>query len=524
MKPITSSIVLSAVLALSIPSEAAESTSVLVYRVTVVHGQTQAINYRYLKSSTMIDFKGTALLPQAQGRAKVKSKAGATEIAAKFENLSSPTQFGLEYLTYVLWAISPDGRPTNLGELIVKNGKSKLNVTASFQSFGLVVTAEPYFAVSEPSDVVVMENAVRKDTQGTVVSIEAKYDLLQRGQYQVDIAPSDLSMVMDKKTPLAVYEARNALRIARAARAQAYATDAFNSARELMTLTEAKGLSKKRRAAMAREVVQRAEDARFMSIKRQEAESLAGERRDSKFQLVIAKEAVTAAELGQSQAETAQAQAEFAQDRADAGRTAAEASNATFEQAKNRANAGRAVAEAAAATSEQARSRAAAERDAAVGQAKRSKGESAVLRAQLLLQLNSILQTRDSARGLIVNMSDVLFATGDADLQSAAREKLAKISGIVLSHPDLRFEVEGHTDSVGSDASNQMLSERRARGVLGYLVSQGVSADSIVARGFGSARPVASNDTAEGRQSNRRVELVMTGDSIQVSMNTAAPQ
>jgi outer membrane protein OmpA-like peptidoglycan-associated protein len=128
------------------------------------------------------------------------------------------------------------------------------------------------------------------------------------------------------------------------------------------------------------------------------------------------------------------------------------------------------------------------------------------------------METRDTARGLIVNMSGVLFATGQSDLRPAAREKLAKISGILLAHPDLRLSVEGYTDSTGSSAFNQTLSEQRAAGARDYLVSQGVAADSIVSSGYGSAKPVASNDTASGRQSNRRVELVVTGDSIKAPM------
>ena len=502
----------------------AAPASVPLYKVTVVQNSAKAINYRYLKSSTMIDFKGTVLLADAKGSAEIKSKAGATEIEAQFENLPAATQFGPEYLTYVLWAISPEGRPTNLGELIVKNGKSELKVTEQLQAFGLLVTVEPYFAVSEPSNVVVLENAIRKDTKGKIESIDAKYELLQRGQYEVNIAPTDLGMTMDAKTPLAVYEARNAIRIAKAAGAETYAPEAFKASQDLLAQAETKEGGKKGRSATAREAVQRAEDARLVSVKRQEAATLATERQASKDQITVAQGAATTAALGQAQAESAQAKAELAKGQSDAARTAAEAASATSAAVAGQANAGRAAAEAAAATSEQARHQAAAERNVAVGQVQAAEGEKAQLRAQLLTQLNSILQTRDSARGLIVNMSGVLFETGKSDLRPAAREKLAKISGIVLAHPGLKLEVEGHTDSVGRDASNQTLSERRAQGARDYLVNQGVSADSIVSRGFGSTKPIASNDTAEGRQTNRRVELIVTGDSIRVSMNTPAPQ
>ena len=453
--------------------------SVPLYRVTVVQNSAKAINYRYLKSSTMIDFKGTVLLADAKGSAEIKSKAGATEIDAEFENLPAATQFGPEYLTYVLWAISPEGRPTNLGELILKDGKSELKVTEQLQAFGLLVTAEPYFAVSGPSNVVVLENVIRKNTKGKIESIDAKYELLQRGQYEVNIAPTELGLTMDAKTPLAVYEARNAVRIAKAAGAETYAPDAFKNAQDLLALAETKEGGKKGRSSNAREAVQRAEDARLVSIKRQEVESLANERKDSKDQINLARGAATTAALGQAQA--------------DAGRTAAEAAAATAQQTAGQAT---------------------LERNAALTQVDKAEAEKTMLRAQLLQQLNAILETRDTARGLIVNMSGVLFETGKSDLKPAAREKLAKISGIVLAHPGLKLEVEGHTDSVGTDASNQTLSERRAQAARDYLVSQGVSADSIVSRGFGSTKPVASNDSADGRQSNRRVELVVTGTGI----------
>ena len=395
----------------------------------------------------------------------------------------------------MLWAISPEGRPSNLGELIVKNGKSELKVTEPLQAFGLLVTAEPYFAVSGPSNVVVMENAIRPDTKGKIETINAKVELLQRGQYEVNIAPSELGMTMDEKTPLSIYEARNAVRIAKATGAETYAAEAFANAQKLLAQAESKDLNKKERSSIAREAVQRAEDARLVSIKRQEAESLANERQNAKDQIGMAKGAATTAALGQAQAETAQAKAELAKSQSDTARTAAEANSATSAVAVNQAN---------------------AERNIAVGQVQRAEDEKVALRAQLLQQFNSILQTRESARGLIVNMSGVLFETGKSDLRPEAREKLAKISGVVLAHPGLKLEVEGHTDSVGRDASNQVLSEKRAQGARDYLVSQGVSADAILSRGFGSTKPIASNDTAEGRQSNRRVELIVSGDAIQI--------
>jgi outer membrane protein OmpA-like peptidoglycan-associated protein len=454
--------------------QAAPNASVPLYKVTVVQSSAKAINYRYLKSSTMIGFKGTVLLAAASGEAEVKSKAGATEIDATFDHLSAASQFGPEYLTYVLWAISPEGRATNLGELIVKNEKSELKVTEQLQSFGLIVTAEPYFAVSQPSNVVVMENVIRKDTAGKVEAIDAKYELLQRGQYTTNVVPSDLQpTVIDKKTPFAVYQARNAVRIAKAAGAETYAPEAYAKSAELLAQSETKEGGKKGRAMTAREAVQSAED-------------LDKERQMSADQVSQANTKAAMATADKTLAEAAQA-------RAAQGQVLAEAGKAQAEQAKGQAESDRAN---------------------AMDQVRQAEVDKAGLRAQLLQQLNSILQTRDSARGLIVNMSGVLFETGKSTLLPGAREKLAKIAGIVLAHPRLRLEVEGHTDSVGTDAANQTLSEKRADAARTYLVSQGVVGDSIVSRGLGKANPIGSNDTNEGRQQNRRVELIVSGAGI----------
>jgi outer membrane protein OmpA-like peptidoglycan-associated protein len=490
------------------------------YKVTVVQASAQAINYRDSWWSTKIDFKGTALLAGADGSAKINSRSGSTSIDATFEGLPVATQFGPEFLTYVLWAISPEGRSTNLGELIVKNGRSELEATEPLQAFALVVTAEPYFAVSLPSNAVVLENAIRKSTKGRLETIDAKYELLEKGQYQVNIAAADLGMVMDEHVPLEVYEARNAVRIAKAAGAETYAADMLGRAEQLLAQSESKKGSRDERLSEAREAVERAEEARSASVKSSKDAALAAERQRSQDRLAAADGAAATAALRQAHAETATAQAQLAQGQADAGRTAAETAGAAANKAADSANAGRTAAEAAAATSAAAAGVANSERDAAVGRAKSAEKDKAALRAQLLQQFGAILETRDTARGLIVNMSGVLFAMGKSDLRPAAREKLAKISGILLAHPDLKLSVEGYTDSTGSAAFNQTLSEQRAEGARDYLVSQGVAADSIVSAGYGSAQPVASNDTASGRRSNRRVELVVNGDSIKAAPNS----
>jgi outer membrane protein OmpA-like peptidoglycan-associated protein len=473
------------------------SGPVPIYKVTVVARTTKAINYRHRSGSTKVDFRGTALLPQAKGVATVNSKQGRIEINAKMEKLSPATQFGPEYLTYVLWAITPEGRPKNLGEVLLNGDDSKLDVTTDLQAFGLIVTAEPYFAVTQPSDVVVMENFVREDTVGTIEQIDAKYELLQRGQYTLNVSPTELRpMPLDRKTPLELYEARNAVRIARWTGAERYAGDTFQKAQVSLQNAEEEltgKVGKKTVAQNSREAAQTAEDARLIAIRRMEDERRAMERAAAAQREADAKAQASQSDAERASAERAKAEAESAAERANKERSEAEAARA----------AALAQQEAAQAEAEKARQ--------ATAQAEQEKMQ---LREQLRQQLNVILETRETARGLIVNMSDVLFDTAKYTLKPGAREKLAKISGIILAHQGLKLEVEGHTDSVGGDEFNQRLSEQRAGAVRDYLVQQGVSQDAIAARGFGKTRPVASNDTAAGRQQNRRVELVVSGDVI----------
>jgi outer membrane protein OmpA-like peptidoglycan-associated protein len=473
------------------------SGSVPIFRVTVVARTTKAINYRHRSGSTKIDFRGTSLMPEAKGEAVVNSKQGRIEINTRMEHLSPAAQYGPEYLTYVLWAITPEGRPKNLGEVLLNGTSSKLEVTTDLQTFGLIVTAEPYFAVTQPSDVVVMENFVRNDTEGTFEQIDAKYELLQRGQYVLNVNPSELRpFPLDSKTPLELYEARNAVRIARWTGADRYAADTLQKAEESLQNAEEelKGkVDKKTVAQNSRDAAQNAEDSRLIAIRRMEEEESANEK--------------AAAERRESeanaQAESERASAERAT--AEANRAKAEAERATRD--RNDAEAARVAALA----QEQATRVELGQIRQTAAQAEQEKMQ---LREQLRQQLNLILETRETARGLIVNMSDVLFDSGKYTLKPGAREKLAKIGGIILAHPGLKLEVEGHTDNVGSDEYNQRLSEQRANSVRDYLVSQGVSADSVTALGLGKTRPVTDNSTAAGRQQNRRVELVVSGEAI----------
>jgi len=490
---------------------------------------TKAVNYRRAGGTTLINFQGTELMQVASGEAKVQNKGNRIEIEAKFMGLDDATKFGLEYLTYVLWAVSPQGRAVNLGEVVLKSGAGQVKAITDMQTFGMLVTAEPYFAVNQPGNTVVLENVFGPTTLGKVENIDASFELLGRGIYSSSNTKIENAIFgIDRKTPLELFEARNAVRIARIALADKYAASTFSKAEQQLRNAEevyGRKSDKKSVEAAAREAVGTAEEARVMAVKQKAEEDaqakIAGEKRAAEEREARAR-ADAASEIKRRQeADQARAQAEAA--KADAERMKQEAEKAAAEAARQKQEADQATASAVAqqqaaqaAAAQAARDQAAAEAETQKARqaAAQAEAEKAQLRAQLLAQLNSILQTRDSARGLIVNMSDVLFDTGRYTLKPGAREKLAKISGIVLAHAGLSLQIEGHTDSVGGDDFNQQLSERRADSVRDFLAEQGVAPSSITARGFGKMQPVASNDTAEGRQRNRRVELVVNGDAI----------
>ena len=507
----------------------------VTFKTEVVAKTAKAINYRHRSGATKINFAGTAILPKARGEAKVESKQGYIEIEVEFDDLAPATMHGQEYLTYVMWAITPEGRATNLGEVLLNGTKSKLNVTTENQAFGLIVTAEPYFSVTQPSDVVVLENVVRPDTVGKVDVIDAKYDLLQRGNYSALVTQK---MVVDPKVPIELYEARQAVQIARATGAAKYAADTFKKATDLLAQSEgylARKAGMKPVAMISREAVQTAEDARVITVKRREEEQLMNERaaaaeREAKAQA----EAVAEGERAKKEAENARLemerrkQAETERATAERAKSDAEAATAVARKLKAEADVARAEADKARAEADVAKQAALVAQQAALADLERAKAavaeaekgrlraeeEKGALRKQLLDQFNLILETRDSARGLIVNLSDVLFDTGKFTLRPPTREKLAKISGIILAHPGLKLEVEGHTDDVGSEEFNQKLSEQRSDAVRGYLIEQGLNGDSITSIGFGKMSPAVPNTNAANRQKNRRVEMVVSGEVI----------
>ena len=483
-----------------------------IFRVTVVSRTTKAINYHHRTGTTHIDFRGTELMPAARGNASVDSRLGSTKIETHLDHLTPASQFGPEYMTYVLWAITPEGRATNLGEVVLEGDHANLLSTTDLQSFGLIVTAEPYFAVTQPSDVVVAENFVRTDTSGTIQQVDAKYELLQRGQYVLNRS-SYQPVKVDPKGPLQLAEGENAVQIARLAGAERYASDTLEKA--VVDLQNAqdflrKGGDRKRSETNAREAAQMAEDARIISIRKIREEELANE-----HAAAAQREADERAK-----AERAAEQARLEQHRraeADAQRQAAEEAQHKADEAAARAAQERAAADAARASAIEQQKALQAQAERAEQAHQQAEAEKTQLRERLRQQLNAILETQETARGLIVNISDVLFDFNKYTLKPGAREKMAKVSGILLAYPGLKIQLEGHTDSIGSDEYNLKLSQQRADAVRDYLLEQGVPSSTVTAMGLGKANPVASNTTDAGRQHNRRVEMVVSGESIGIS-------
>jgi outer membrane protein OmpA-like peptidoglycan-associated protein len=503
-----------------------EKEPITVFRVNVLGRTTKAVNYRHRGGSTTVDFRGTDLMPEVGGHATVDGKVGRLAISAELTHLRPARNFGGQYLTYVLWAITPEGRAVNLGEVLPgESGKSKISVTTDLQAFGMIVTAEPYYSVTHPSNQVVAENILRQETKGFEEPIDAKFDVLEGGQYIIDVPAEQLPATQaDNNVPLDLLEARNAIAIAKAAGAEEYAASSLTKAVDMLNRAEDYLQRKQGRTPIgtaARGATQMAEDARVLTLRRKEEERLAAERRarqeaqeKAEADARAAQERATQAQAQADEDARRRAEAERAQAEAERARTEAQtnqaASLAAQQQAQAQADAARQAAEDSERQKEEAE-RATQEAEHARAEAVRQKEE---MRARLLAQLNQVLQTRDTARGLVVNMPDVLFDFNKYTLKPAARERLARVSGIVLAYPDLKLEIEGHTDSIGSDEYNQTLSEKRAAAVRDYLVSSGVSMSNVVARGMGKTDPVADNHSAAGRKLNRRVEMIVSGDVI----------
>ena len=470
----------------------------------------QAVSYP-VGETTKVGFKATDLMPDASGWAKVLVKKGHAQIEAEFKQLSSTTKFGAEFLTFVLWSVSPEGRTTNLGEILTdKDGCGRVKVSSQMQIFSLFVTVEPYFCVRMPSELVVLENEFLPGTKGKRFVVN-QYPLMRRARYQKMVNPLVLEPDL-RSNPLELYEARNALSIARMNAADNYSPESFNKASASLKMAEKALKEKKDRkqiVSLARQAVQFSDDALTLSVQRQEEERLENERKAREAAERRAQEKAHQEAIRRAQAEADRARAEAAQARALLAQQ--EARNRAEREAQLRVQA------------ETERQREMAAREEAERLLKKSEEEKGELRARLLKQFSLVLETQDTERGLIVNMPDVLFDTGSYTLRLQAREKLARIAGIVVNYPKLKLEAEGHTDNVGSAEYNLKLSEKRAHEVRLYLVSQGVPITSVTWSGKAYELPVASNDTPAGRRKNRRVELIVSGEVIGTAFGKAQP-
>lgn len=431
-----------------------------LYSPVLARSTTQAFHYPFVDGSTLIGFRGSALASGASGQASVRGEGGRMRIHAHFTGLEPASRFGPEYFTYVLWAISPLGRAVNLGEVVAVRGKAHVDAMTHFQSFALIVTAEPHFAVTRVSHAVVLENLPIHGTRPAVQAVEASFDLLGRGAYGLEASPAP-SPLNGAISPY-VFQARSALRIAQAEQADVLAPPEYQAALEqLNRMEEEKRLWEKGAVLAARRAVLLSEDARIVAGKRREAQCLAQERETT------------------------------------------EDLRAKLEAARAQTDAARAMA-----TSESLRAhrqeRAASEATAA----------QLAVRRKLVEQLNRLLQTRETEEGLMATLTDVAFPSGSSRLSAPARVNLAKVAGILLTCPGLRIRILGHTDTTGRPAFNDRLSRNRAEGVRRFLVDQGLPQPALVAVGMDGAHPVAGNDTPEGRRKNRRVDLIVSGEPI----------
>lgn len=428
-----------------------------------VLSQISMFSYKEGPKSDLL-FRGTPLAATAQGKAQVEYENDNAHIKAKVENLPEPASLG-PYTTYVLWGLTPDGRATNQGVIAGHwGGSGEMDTQYGASQFALIVTAEPHFAVTMPSTMIVLYN-VGDDVKGSESKVTT---LTERADYS-KLASVAHAAIDEEKNPLELVQARYSVDIARSAGADRFASQAYETATQKLAAAET---------------------------------ALSGKRDARKTAPGLAREAVIAGEDARRSAMIASAASAVEQEQ----RAAANAATAAADRA-----AGVAAAEAATAAAAAAETATEVERERAALTA----------RDDLRNRLNAALPTRDSDRGLVSEVGGVQFATGTAEVNAAARESLARFSGIVASYPGLRFNVEGHTDNVGSAATNSELSLRRAITVRDYLIGQGVAASRIDVAGLGLSMPIGDNSTVDGRARNRRVEIVISGGPLTAAGETA---
>ncbi len=503
--------------------------------------QILAVTYNENKQTT-VTMAGTAIAPRIKGKADVEYKQGRTNVRLEMDSFANPQSLGGFFTTYILWAVAPEGQTENLMELPIQKN-FKIESTTKFQTFGLIITAEPHARVELPSSMIVAENTLRAGTQGKITTSKIEYSG-DPGLFYPIFTPGSPALIADYNTPLMILGARRAVEIALRADARKFADPELrDSEMKLASLEQAWPRSRKasdlrdnakKNSGLAHDVMRIAEQARKLSVERYAQARLTAERQQAGDNIA---QAQSEADRARTIAARASADARLA--KTDAARARLEADRATTDAAgarteaeragqSERDQAARAASDAAMAREKVAQAQSETEKaktneglarndaDKARLQTEEAKRERDASQQRLYVSLSAILETRREARGLIVNLSDVLFDTGQATLKPGAREKLSKLAGILLAYPAAyRMEIEGHTDSVGTDEANLKLSQGRAESVRAYLVQNGVKPELMMAaHGFGESKPVAENDTAAGRQVNRRVEIIIA-DQLQ---------
>lgn len=446
----------------ALAAEAPRSAPIVAGVVTST--TTQAIHYPFLNGSSLVGFRGTSILPAASGQASVRGTDGRMHIHAHFKNLPAPSTFGPEYHTYVLWSVSPQGRATNLGEVVPLRGRAHLETSTGLHTFGLILTAEPHYAVTRVSHAVVVENvSLARDKRSRTEAVEARVELLGRASYAAGAGAAESG---SGAVPFYLRQARSAVRIARAEGAEEMAPAEFRRAAALLDRAEAEADPRKASAVvLARSAAAEAEDARAVAAALQEARRLS---------------------LEQDRAREAQAKLE-------ALRTEAEAARGQAAREALRAH----------------------EQERAAGEA-RSMATSAQLAARRKIQetLARLLKTRETDEGLLVTLAGVSFPSGSAALSPQARTRLARVAEVLKAYPGLRVQILGHADASGRPEVNERLSRQRAETVRAFLEGRGIASGDLEVRGMADQQPLAADDTPLGRRLNRRIELLLKGEPI----------
>ena len=492
---------------------------------------TLAVRYAENKK-TSVNLTGTSLAPRVLGKVSVEYKKNDARIKIKVENLDSPQTFGPFYTTFVVWAVTPEGQTENLMEL-PSGYAAEIQTQSSAQTFGVIISAEPHNAVKMPSRKVVAETALPKNSDYGVQTVQAEYRADKGNFYETQ---EDSILKADYTTPRLVLGARRSIDIARRAGGKEFAREEFRQAEEkLVTLEQIWPHNLKvdtKFSGLARDVMRLAQVARDLAVEREIQARIEDERQERIRRLEEARAQAEAAkaeaerikleaERARAEAELSKARAEVAKAEAEKAERAAAEERARREESSRQAEAAQLAAKAREEAARLETERARAETERAKQATESAKRERDAALQKLYVSLSEILDTKRETRGFIVNLGDVLFDTGRATLKPAAREKLSKLAGILLAYPgQLTLEIEGHTDSVGSDELNNKLSQNRAQSVGDYLTTAGVKSERIKAvSGFGKTKPVASNNTAAGRQMNRRVEVVIDDSEAQAKQN-----